>query len=95
MKAIILAAGYGHRMRPLTDQLHKTLLQVNGVEIIRRLVASLSQRGVSDMVVVTGYRAEELSNFLLGAFPEVEFTFVPAWGVEKMSDEARADLGLD
>jgi histidinol-phosphate/aromatic aminotransferase/cobyric acid decarboxylase-like protein/choline kinase len=76
MKAIILAAGYGHRMRPLTDQLHKTLLQVNGREIIWRLVASLSQRGVSDMVVVTGYRAEELSNFLLGAFPEVEFTFV-------------------
>jgi len=34
MKAIILAAGYGNRMKPLTDQMHKTLLTVGGASII-------------------------------------------------------------
>jgi len=64
MKAIILAAGYGNRMRPLTDSLHKTMLMVAGKTIIGRIVEGLVENGITDIVVVTGYRAEELSNYL-------------------------------
>ncbi|HTQ05070.1 MAG TPA: aminotransferase class I/II-fold pyridoxal phosphate-dependent enzyme [Polyangiaceae bacterium] len=76
MKAIILSAGYGNRMRPLTDGRHKTLLTVGGKTIIDRIVEGLVAAGVHEMLVVTGYRADELEAHLLGAHPAVKFVFV-------------------
>jgi NDP-sugar pyrophosphorylase family protein len=64
MKAIILAAGYGNRMRPLTDNKHKTLLPVAGDTIIGRIMDTLSENGINDIVVVTGYRDKELKEYL-------------------------------
>ena len=49
MKALILAAGYGNRMRPLTDQIHKTLLKVGGETIVGRILDGLSGNGVTDV----------------------------------------------
>ncbi len=76
MKAFILAAGYGRRMRPLTNYTHKTLLKVDEETIISRIVIGLLENEISDIVVVTGYRADELENYLLSTFPKVQFTFV-------------------
>jgi histidinol-phosphate/aromatic aminotransferase/cobyric acid decarboxylase-like protein/choline kinase len=76
MKAIILAAGYGNRMRPLTDALHKTMLEVAGETIIGRIIEGLRENGIDDIIVVTGYRAEELSAYLTKTFTKVKFTFV-------------------
>jgi histidinol-phosphate/aromatic aminotransferase/cobyric acid decarboxylase-like protein/choline kinase len=76
MKAIILAAGYGNRMRPLTDNLHKTLLSVNGKTIIGGIVDGLVDNGVRDIVVVTGYRDKELSGRLAAAYPYLSIQYV-------------------
>jgi len=76
MKAIILAAGYGNRMRPLTDNLHKTMVTVAGKTIIGRIIDGLLENSISDIVVVTGYRAEELKSYLTSTFTNVKFTFV-------------------
>ena len=76
MKAIILAAGYGNRMRPLTDTCHKTMLTVAGKTIIGRIIDGLIENGISDIVVVTGYRAEELTSYLKVTYPGIVFSFV-------------------
>lgn len=76
MKAIILAAGYGRRMRPLTDTTHKALLNVAGKTIIARLVEGLVANDVRDIVVVTGYRAHEIEEHLRSEFPSIVFRFV-------------------
>jgi len=76
MKAIILAAGYGNRMKPLTNHIHKTLLSVNGETIISRIITGLIDNCITDVVVVTGYRAEELESYLLNNFHDVHLTFV-------------------
>jgi histidinol-phosphate/aromatic aminotransferase/cobyric acid decarboxylase-like protein/choline kinase len=76
MKAIILAAGFGNRMRPLTDGLHKTMLTVAGKTIIGRIVEGLLDNGITDMAIVTGYRAVELTGYLTAEFKNVNFTFV-------------------
>lgn len=76
MKGLILAAGFGNRMSPLTNNRHKTLLEINGEPIMDRIVSSLIQNGVLKIVVVTGYRAEELIAHLHNNFPDIEFEFV-------------------
>jgi histidinol-phosphate/aromatic aminotransferase/cobyric acid decarboxylase-like protein/choline kinase len=76
MRAVILAAGYGRRMRPLTDHTHKTLLTVAGKTIIGRIIEGLIENGVHETAVVTGYRSDELTCYLRGAFPDYHFHFI-------------------
>lgn len=64
-------------MRPLTDTTHKTLLEIApGQTILGRIVDSLIAADVCDIVVVTGYRAEEVRRFLFEKFPDMTFDFV-------------------
>jgi choline kinase len=59
-KAIILAAGVGSRLRPLTDACPKCLLEVGGRPIIDHLMDGLQRAGITDVVVVIGYHGEQL-----------------------------------
>jgi UDP-N-acetylglucosamine diphosphorylase / glucose-1-phosphate thymidylyltransferase / UDP-N-acetylgalactosamine diphosphorylase / glucosamine-1-phosphate N-acetyltransferase / galactosamine-1-phosphate N-acetyltransferase len=58
MKAVILAAGKGTRMRELTNELPKPMLQVQGQPILEHIVAGLVGAGVREIFIVTGFRAE-------------------------------------
>jgi choline kinase len=60
MKALILAAGQGTRLRPLTDDRPKCMVDLGGVSLLGRQLAALSQAGVTDVSVVVGYRAERV-----------------------------------
>ena len=59
MQALILAAGFGRRMRPLTDSCHKTLLPISGSTILDRIIEGLQERAVTAITIVTGYRADD------------------------------------
>jgi N-acetyl-alpha-D-muramate 1-phosphate uridylyltransferase len=59
MKAIILAAGRGERMRPLTDHTPKPLLEVRGRRLIEWHLLALAQAGVRDVVVNTAWLEEQ------------------------------------
>lgn len=63
-KAIILAAGAASRLRPLTDDRPKCLLEVGGRTLIERQVDSLAEFGVSDVIAVVGYRADRIRQHL-------------------------------
>ncbi len=76
MKAIILAAGYGARMRPYTDSKPKAMLEIAGQTIIGRMLNLLISHEISDICVVTGYCHDQLENYLRSSFPEARFTFV-------------------
>jgi choline kinase len=54
-RAIILAAGVGSRLRPLTDELPKCLLDVGGQTLLDRQVQTLARFGVTDVIAVVGY----------------------------------------
>jgi choline kinase len=64
MKAIILAAGFGSRLRPLTDNSHKSLLLVAGMPIMERMLRSIDEVGIKDVAIVTGYRNQDIENFV-------------------------------
>lgn len=64
--ALILAAGGGTRLRPLTDNLPKCLLPVGGRPLLDYQLDALAAAGVSEVLVVTGYRAEQVEQHLAG-----------------------------
>ncbi|HLX96114.1 MAG TPA: nucleotidyltransferase family protein [Verrucomicrobiae bacterium] len=58
MKAVILAAGKGTRMRELTHELPKPMLRVQGKPILEHIVTGILAAGVRDIFIVTGWRAD-------------------------------------
>jgi len=60
MKAMILAAGRGERMRPLTDQTPKPLLEVNGKTLIEYHIEALVRAGISEIVINHGWLGEQI-----------------------------------
>ena len=55
MRVIILAAGQGKRLLPLTAEVPKALLDIGGKPLIERQIEAFAACGVKDFVVVTGY----------------------------------------
>jgi len=76
MKAIILTAGYGNRMRPLTDRTHKTLLKAGGETILSRIIDGLLTNSIRAIVMVTGFAADTIREYLQHQYPDVAFTYV-------------------
>jgi mannose-1-phosphate guanylyltransferase len=58
MKAVVLAGGYGKRLRPLTDEKPKPLLPVAGKPIIEWQIQWLVKHGVKQFIIATGYKKE-------------------------------------
>ena len=58
-RAIIMAAGIGQRMKPLTLEIPKPLIKVNGVSMIDTVVDALRQNGIAEIYVVVGYLKEQ------------------------------------
>lgn len=71
MKALILAAGLGTRLAPLTNAMPKSLVQVNGRPILLNQIRSLTENGVRDITVVSGYKADVLSAAVHAGYPHV------------------------
>lgn len=69
MRAIILVAGTGTRMGALTERQHKSLLEVDGRPLLVRLVDDLTAVGVTEVVLATGHRADEVVRCVRQAFP--------------------------
>lgn len=64
MKAMILAAGYGKRLRPLTNKLPKPLIPVNGKPLIQYHLERLASAGVREVVINTAWLGEQIETFL-------------------------------
>jgi len=60
VKAIILAAGRGERLRPLTDTTPKALLEVGGKALIQRHIEALARHGYRDLVINLGHLGENI-----------------------------------
>jgi dTDP-glucose pyrophosphorylase len=62
-KAVLLAAGRGTRMRELTHELPKPMLQVRGKPVLQHIIEGLREAGLTDFLIVVGWHAEVVSNF--------------------------------
>ncbi|OGS07550.1 MAG: hypothetical protein A2270_09805 [Elusimicrobia bacterium RIFOXYA12_FULL_51_18] len=64
MKAMILAAGLGKRLRPLTDATPKALADIGGVTLLEVILQRLAKAGVTEAIINTHHLAEKLTDFL-------------------------------
>lgn len=64
MQAIILAAGMGKRLKELTSNATKCMVEVNGVTMIERMLSQLEQLKLNRIVVVVGYEGEKLMKYI-------------------------------
>src|SRR6266478_7732403 len=61
--AVILAAGRGTRMRELTTELPKPMIEVRGKPVLQHIVRGLCDAGVRRLLLIVGYHAEAVRNF--------------------------------
>lgn len=92
MRTIILAAGRGSRLGPLTDQRPKSLVPLAGIPMLTRLLNALRTAGLSDITIVTGYQADLIGK----AAPDCRTLHSPRWAQTNMAASllVAADAGL-
>ena len=77
-KAIIIAAGQGTRLRPVTDEIPKPLVSVNGVRLIDTTIRALRENGIKDIYIVVGYKKEQFYD-VYGAEPDIHLIENPRY----------------
>lgn len=76
LRAVVLAAGMGSRLRPYTEAVPKPLVEVNGVPILHNALHQLSQAGIRRATIVVGYRKEAIEGSCRSRFEDVEIDYV-------------------
>lgn len=75
MQAVVPAAGRGSRLRPLTDDRPKGLVEVAGQPILSHCFETLLDLGVDELIVVVGYRGEDIVDYYGEEFAGVPVTY--------------------
>ena len=73
MKAVILAAGLGSRLRPFTNEVPKAMVKYRGQEIIAHQIDTLKKVGIKNIIIVTGYKSEILEKYLSSKYDNILF----------------------
>lgn len=74
--AVILAAGMGSRLRPLTDDRPKPLVEVRGVPILHNALRHLAAAGVEETTIVVGYRRESIQRSCGQSFAGMRISYI-------------------
>jgi NDP-sugar pyrophosphorylase family protein len=74
--ALLLAAGMGSRLSPLTDSTPKCLVEVNRIPILERLMRSLRDHGFKRLFVVTGHLSKVIEDYLGSHYADIEITYI-------------------
>ena len=76
MKTVILAAGAGSRLKPLTDHVPKCLLKVGVKCILEMTIENLLATNNSEIIIVTGYLENKIREFIRERFPHLQITYI-------------------
>ncbi|WP_436900416.1 bifunctional sugar-1-phosphate nucleotidylyltransferase/acetyltransferase [Halovenus halobia] len=90
MQAVLLAAGQGTRLRPLTDSLPKPMVPVADRPLVAHAADAAVEGGVSELIIVVGYEREELTAYFGESYRDVPVTFVTQSEQRGTADAVRA-----
>ena len=74
-KAIILVAGGGLRLRPMTDHIPKCLIQINNKSILVNALENLENNGISETLLVVGYKSEQIKETIGNCFKGMKIVY--------------------
>ncbi|MCZ6766399.1 MAG: aminotransferase class I/II-fold pyridoxal phosphate-dependent enzyme [bacterium] len=77
-RALILAAGRGSRLQPLTKDIPKCLVEIGGESLLERALRALASQGIAEVVVVIGYKGEVIRDRFGSSFAGVDIRYVEA-----------------
>ncbi len=89
MQAIILAAGEGKRLRPLTDTVPKPMVMVEGRPILEYTLSILPKQ-IEEVIIVIGYRGEQIKSYFGDSFGRLKLTYVEQKNPKGTGDALRA-----
>ena len=75
MKALILAAGIGSRLAPITDNHPKCMTLVNGISIIENQILSIRESGIDDIIIVCGYKYDILKSYINEKYKNINYIY--------------------
>ena len=75
-KAIILAAGVGSIIRPMTDNCPKSLLKVGDYTILEMMISHIQDCKINEIIFVLGYLQEQIKDYVKTKFPNLNAYFV-------------------
>ena len=84
MKAVVLAAGKGTRLREMTDAVPKPMLEVGGTPMLWHVLSALRSAGVSEAALIVGYRADVIRDYF-GETKELTLGKLNFMGWKKMT----------
>ena len=76
MKAVILAAGIGSRIRPMTNNCPKSLLKIGDYTILERMLSHIQDCGINEVIFVLGYLQEQIKALVRNKFPNLDAHFI-------------------
>ena len=75
MKGVIIAAGFGKRLRPMTHATAKALIEVGDRPLIDYSIGALRSAGVDGIAVIVGYKADDVRSTLKKQHPDITFCY--------------------
>ncbi len=93
-QAILLVAGRGSRLAPLTDTIPKCLLEINGETFLVRLLRQLKESGIEKAILVTGYLSDKIEASVRQekGLPEIVFANNSTWDQFNNADSLRVGM---
>jgi NDP-sugar pyrophosphorylase family protein len=76
MKAVILAAGKGTRLKPLTDNIPKALVKLKSKPLLEHVLLSLKNAGINNVIIVVGYLKEKIISYFGNNFQGIKIEYV-------------------
>ncbi|MFH0955417.1 MAG: sugar phosphate nucleotidyltransferase [Candidatus Micrarchaeota archaeon] len=76
MQAVILAAGKGTRLAPLTDAKPKALVELGAKPLVGHVLEAFEKAGIKECTVVTGYMGEQIENFFGNRLKKMKIVYV-------------------
>lgn len=94
-KAVILIAGLGSRLQPLTLTHHKCMTEVNGIPILRNALSILEDEGIDEAILVVGYLADQIRETMGSCYGSMKITYVENIDYRTTNTSYSLLLGID
>ncbi len=82
MKAIIIAAGQGSRIKQISNDGPKCLIDILGLKIIDRIIKPLIDADINDIAIITGYESQKLVDYVSLKYPDIKFIYNKDWNTK-------------